>query len=929
MKDLYQVLNDIDNTAANMEFCEDFNKLQLILNNTNQFVRSFDKIVFDGGNEPYIIEIVARLLRYLRKQNYLDADNKVIGQHEAQLRKIAMYLVLNTDASFLYDLKQDGRVGQLLCTAPQLSKCLLLNCIWGLDLDRFLYEMVSYSPLWFSMQFLPQTVTSLKYAKPYELLERIEALVRSIHLAIYRNDRNWRKIDRNRYVEHVRTLDRMTEHVAALLFYVNTPDASKFEGWSKLRKHRYFGYVLKHLFSMIIACLNTFTCEPPTELPHSETLAMYDLFEESKKSVTARSTAPELTSVTRKKMLAIHNIALNTLETCISDVSIDRFLYWSEIDLFSEGDETVTLQQVIGESAYHLTKQLKSVQQHRCHKVLCRLANFVVRPKSMAEKADAMNLGLLMLKIDSATVESERLIYLTSFMKRRELVFGNAECLEFVEQHLSLLNEKHVRMMIEYDTSEPVGDELQCREDELPEERVKLRELILRRVQELPLTQFHQLVKFMIETFGRDYVRYQQANFSFEMIGLINSLRPNAEKLTRKTVQLLMFQSPHTFFFKLIRTLYDMGKEHSEYYVDMALEVMDRHREIATYYIREFIEALLWEDFDLRLNAALCYMTRRIYELEFVDQGSFIEYFLLRGVKDAYKKRELDVVHKLLTLFEQLWPPLLTVYCATKQNMVRRVGLAIAIGLAEQIGGLRNDMGHHEKQESKPVDPIDLVTMIIELLEPTLECLKKICSDEDMQEILEKMTAEPLSTQYYFQKHLRQQPKVIECDGNEATVAPFISFAAFLYQDELQPPVDDERITTFLVQLLPQCTLTEALDMARDDMLKAHLFDALATLVEKQPNRYSSLGRRLANHIQGLAQILMPSANTNEERNAWVQTLRNLLQRLPKEMWQDETFVHQLQTSYRLIHNNDNDVDLDLLQSFFNQHTDNLQTNTD
>lgn len=53
MKELSDLLREIKQCSEiggdEMEFCEDFIKLQTIFNHTNQFVRSFDKISFHGG----------------------------------------------------------------------------------------------------------------------------------------------------------------------------------------------------------------------------------------------------------------------------------------------------------------------------------------------------------------------------------------------------------------------------------------------------------------------------------------------------------------------------------------------------------------------------------------------------------------------------------------------------------------------------------------------------------------------------------------------------------------------------------------------------------------------------------------------------------------------------------------------------------------
>lgn len=51
MKEWSDLLREIKQCTDEdeMEFSEDFAKLQMIFNHTNQFVRTFDKIVFHGG----------------------------------------------------------------------------------------------------------------------------------------------------------------------------------------------------------------------------------------------------------------------------------------------------------------------------------------------------------------------------------------------------------------------------------------------------------------------------------------------------------------------------------------------------------------------------------------------------------------------------------------------------------------------------------------------------------------------------------------------------------------------------------------------------------------------------------------------------------------------------------------------------------------
>ncbi|XP_049539271.1 uncharacterized protein LOC125953379 [Anopheles darlingi] len=830
MKEFCTLLNEIRNSTV-MELSGDLNKVSLILNNTNRYVRSFDNIIFDGGNEPYIIEIVARLLRFLRRQNYLNEHNKVNEQYVTQLRQITMYLFLNTDVSFRYDLSRVVHVKHLLSTAPQLSKCLLLNCIWGLDLDRFLYEIVSNTPLWFSMQFLDQTISSLRYAKPYEVLERTESLVRSICLAIGRTDCDWQKIDRNRYVDHQRTLGKMCDHVAELLCFYNTPDSSKFQGWSKVRKHTYFGYVLWHLFKMVLTGLKLSDRRPQPK-PLDGSMAMYELvIEPDRQNTPPTPPASALYSgPTEQALLKITTCLLNTLETCIMHVSIERFVCWADIDLFTN-KETGTLQQLIGESAYRVSELLLSSKNNRQHSVLTHLAQFALRPRTLAEQASTMTLGQLMTKIEESATATQRMVYLNEFVKRGEQVLGNAECLAVLEQHKALLTGGHVRLMIEYDARDTVGDEMMD-EDDVPDERVKLRELILLVVPNLPSRQFHSLVTFTIDTFGTDFDRYKQENFSSSLVAFINRMGSGPsdgaagrtmQRNTGATLQLLIFQCPTTIFTSIVNFVYDLRGPGMEYYVDAIIAIIERQRPIAARYIWQHLESILVTDLNICKTNALKYFAQRIYEIELYEREAFFRQLLLRGIEKAYESKNLLALEELLSLFNSTWKKLLTVYRAPSKEMVRIVARETAVQLGQLTADLRAGLVN-----SNPKG-INALSLAIELLVPTLSVLERLCNDADIENVQKVAKSEwPLATQYYFQVYLKPKPRTEDSEQKSK------SFAEFLYDEVLVPKVSsDNAIRSFLVQILPQCVQSEVLFLAQDEMLRPQLFNAVETLLDE------------------------------------------------------------------------------------------------
>uniref|UniRef100_A0A182Q0I1 Uncharacterized protein n=1 Tax=Anopheles farauti TaxID=69004 RepID=A0A182Q0I1_9DIPT len=873
MGDLLALLNDISNTAVEMEFCEDFNKLQLILNTTNQFVRPFDKIVFDSGNEAYIIEVVARLLHYLRVRWYLTPDNKVNKERLPQLRRITMYLLLNTDVSFRYDLEQDARVNHLLNSSPQLTKCLLLNCIWGLDLDRFFYEMLRYAPLWFSMQFLDQAIVSLKYAKPYEVLERVESMVSAIYFAICRTDCDWRKIDRNRYVDQQRTHGRLFDHVADMLRYFNTPDVSKFEGWSKLRKHRYFGFVLKHMFSMTMACLELYFRKPA--IPVDPAMSVYELMDDRHVHKPAPA---EYTQATDGTLLKINHCLLNTLEMCIMHVTLERFCYWAEIDLFAEGEETVTLQQVIGESAYRLCEELKS-HRHFRHSIVRHLTQFALRPKTLAEKAAGMNLGTLMLRIEAAQSPDERLVYLTEFVSRTERVFDNAECLETLEQHWRLLNGSHVRLMVEYEaggtTESPNatadGEQMEDEDDdELSDERTRLRQLILRVVDVLPAKDFHHLVTFAIDTYGTGFCRYQQPDQTAGIVQLINRLR-DASPEGPPNVQQLLFQAPAAFFARLVRTLQESGTQQDRL-VDAIVAIIVRHKGIAQVLLRELLEQ---PDFEPVRSPSVRRFVRALYEVRLFEPPVYIERFLLRALRTAAGQRDHRALCELIRLYGAVCPAYWTLVdmkaaaeeTATKRRLLEEATLV----LAEIADGWRNRVPPAtevvvEREDSTAGDDPDafaVVTLALEQLLPTLKQLQTLATNEAKERLLAKVQQEMgPSTQYYFRQHLTvtsepQGEGLVNGTAGKEENQPD-QFAAFLYRDELTATSDDKQISAFLTRVFPQCTRTEALALARDGLLAPHILAAVSTTINQLPADGGLRTVCLANLVQCLVQVLLP-----------------------------------------------------------------------
>ncbi|XP_052901252.1 uncharacterized protein LOC128307444 [Anopheles moucheti] len=878
MGDLFALLNDIKNNDNKMEFCEDFHQLQIILNAVNQYIHPFDKIVFDSGNGPYIIEVVARLLKYLRVQNYLNQENKVNTQFEPELRRITMYLLLNTDVSFRYDLIQEPRVNHLLNSLPQLTKCLLMNCIWGLDLDRFFYEMLRYAPLWFSMQFIDQAIVSLKYGKPHEVLTRIESMVCAIYFAMCRTDVDWQNVNRSEYVNHQRTLARMSDYVGEMLRFVNTPEASKFEGWSKLRKHRYFGFVLKHMFSMTMACLDLYFRKPA--IPVDPAMSVYQLMDD----VHVDKPAPvEYSQATVGTLLKINHFLLNTLEICIMHVSLECFCYWAEINLFKDGQESVTLQQIIGESAYRLCEELNS-HKHFRHSIVRHLTQFALRPKTLTEKASVLNLGTLMNRFESAHSVEERMVYLNEFVNRGEQVFDNAECLEVIEQCCDLLTAAHLRLMIDFDKNTPIED------SELTDERVKLRQLILHTVGELPPSEFHLVLIHITNTFGKEFEWYDSSDLVPAIIQLVNRLqKPSGENSSdAPNVQKLLFQSPEMFFNTVVKSMFAMAPNgNQDLLVDAIVDIIMRYKTIAKLHLRDHLTQLLVTDFAVCHSSSMQRFAQKLFEMNLFASHEFMEQFLLKGLKEAYEQKHQSALYALLALMATVWPS----YCAKmlkdsesstrKQTLLKEAATQLTL-LSDRM---RYDLPPPFLDENGPVSrnyPLHnmaLVSMATKQLVLTLDQLIVELPDEDVEKFLQELQ----ETVYNFTKHylldrLLTLPTAQTNTAKDKSVmtlsdstagrkkrSPTTLFTPDYFSDK--PPAKDasvDSIIIYIVQILTQCTQEEILELARYEQIGAHLLAATAPELVMCFEKHSAndcVSHCMSNYVACLGNVLLPAAN--------------------------------------------------------------------
>lgn len=331
MRDLYRTLEML-RAETPMEYCEEFDGIKSILEYCNNYVKAFSKVHFRGGNVDFKNDLVKRLQNYLSECNLVDKEKKKpLPSAERKLRKIVMFFVLNTDATYKYNLRDDINVVHVFEICPLLPKFLVVTLIWELNLESFFYELLSFTPCWFAFQYFEPATDSLKYIDDvYDVLAKVEQLLKAIFINLTRTE-----------IEQINPIDlkiihkKLYDYSTNLLRLFYTPDAEKFQKFTKTQLHKYSGFALKHLLQMIIFAFDVY--EQPEKINLHEHWEIYDIGKDFTNKIANLS---ETSQSVRVEQLGVILALMNTLQTNVMMITMKDFIYWVEVDL----SEKITLQ---------------------------------------------------------------------------------------------------------------------------------------------------------------------------------------------------------------------------------------------------------------------------------------------------------------------------------------------------------------------------------------------------------------------------------------------------------------------------------------------------------------------------------------------------------------------------------------------------------
>lgn len=494
----------------------------------------------------------------------IDAEtNEPIAEKSEKLRKITFYLMLNTEIQMKWKLSEDFTVCHLENTVPQLTKCLLLACVWGLKLEIYFCECIAYSPIWFALPFTDGIVENIKHCKPYEILATSEQIMRSIYVNIARSD--YRSTD---IAEKHNHLNKFNDVILDILREFYSTDDEKYEKWSKNRRYKYIGFVLKHTLDLIMFCFGVFQKRPEFHLDPN-TFGVYQLMKEKEK---LNDTSIEGYSEAAGDLLKKLNITLlNTLQQNVMQVDCHAFMYWVEIDLNDE----LTLQRSVGEAAHALI-ELLNLRACFKHEVSQQLKTIAVKPITVAERVSQFTIGELIAKLESfSRSDSDLGLWIDSFIGRGDLVLGNQECLETLATFTDMLTSGNIRQLILYACN--------AKEDAAVDD--KLIDICLNSIDYLCESDILPLVTLATDEQKSHFTVFQLDNYEKLLTEVFNRCQYTEDS---KSFLKLLFQNPQLFYDKV----FDEAIR-SEQQMTHMLRILKATSKVASTYVEENLDVLI------------------------------------------------------------------------------------------------------------------------------------------------------------------------------------------------------------------------------------------------------------------------------------------------------------------------------------------------
>ena len=418
------------------------------------------------------------------------------------LRRLFMFLVLNTDLNNKEQLMDDINCGHIVDCAPVLSKELLVELIDNLSLCDTICEAIMYVPLSLGAELLDSVLIRLDSMPPFQSLAWVENLARSIYTKFM-----ILQSSKKGSTKSVQT--KLFTYFKNLMQHFTNPNQKNFTKLGKEELYRYAGFALKSLLSLIIDCGGLHLNPEFSEAPEVFTISLPEY-----------NQTTEMEAVSSTKFIAE---LLYACKTNCQSITVDLWSFWVECDIEVDGDVTKSLQRIIAEAMYGVSQLLMQLhdikaQVSAAEDIIEMFANMAVKPRDEDDEIKEADIALIMENVMDHTRSRKK--WFKAMIDHD--IMTNENCIDCLEKCLALADYEDAKVVME--KSIKVID---SNNSDVNQSRIK--DVGLEVIKHLPLDQQIDFVQWYFEKFGIN-TKLMKENFQATMTEVFNKAVKTSDK---------------------------------------------------------------------------------------------------------------------------------------------------------------------------------------------------------------------------------------------------------------------------------------------------------------------------------------------------------------------------------------------------------------
>jgi hypothetical protein len=432
------------------------------------------------GDDSRISAVVETLQKIIIGRG-IQAGTTLNTKQDQSLRRIFMFLVLNTNVSVREKLVDDINCGHIVDCAPTLSKDLLIELIWNLSLHKYVCESIVYCPLALGAEILDAVLIKMSSVEPLKALLRVEELCTAVYCKFI-------KLELIKATDMECTKWKLHIYFKNLLQYFVKPNLRELGNVRPQDLYRVAGFAMKCILSVMINCLKLYL-NPQQQQQQLAMSVVYDM------------SLPELSGGVGNENIVVtsSNFIDDLIFACKTNfcaITVDVWLFWAECEVDGANNNR-TLQNEISEAMYSCSNYLKKAQNGEVKfplagELITMLSSMAVKPRDEDDEIREADVELIITNVTEKS-ESQRK-WFKALLGLND-VMSDKKCADCLKNNLHLADYEDVKVILEKAVTVL---ESECGDEDCD----KIKHIVLDSVKYLSLKQQVEIVQWFFKTFG-------------------------------------------------------------------------------------------------------------------------------------------------------------------------------------------------------------------------------------------------------------------------------------------------------------------------------------------------------------------------------------------------------------------------------------------